>query len=376
MDDPDEPRFESLFINLLDKPIPTDLERKILEEALMNQPTHIQRQAGLLEVPWPGTEPPTEKQLGLMHMPPLVMIAQHHCEVPPETLTALKALAADFRVESSGRPTRKNRRRVDALLNDRAKLKRLMRLSRTLMDEALARRERSTDAARQAGQVSGDEATRLSRQAAVLARQAAHLAREATLIGILCRIPLRVKNLHAIRLGTNLKFGGAGSDIVTLNFTPDETKNRADLEFYIGPRLHALLQAYRKYFLPFFAAGSTDFDDKSWLFPSGGGRPGPLSIGQVRAIIIRTVADNVGVAIHPHLFRALAVTLALEHSPDALEHCRQLLGDKSLKIVLRYYAMMQAKDAARRQSAFVDAEEDRLAAVPAPAAKPRAGRRP
>jgi hypothetical protein len=69
MDDPDEPRFESLFINLLDKPIPANLERKILEEDLMNQPTHIQRQAGLLEVPWPGTEPPTEKQLGLMHMP-------------------------------------------------------------------------------------------------------------------------------------------------------------------------------------------------------------------------------------------------------------------------------------------------------------------
>jgi integrase len=163
---------------------------------------------------------------------------------------------------------------------------------------------------------------------------------------------------------------------VTLNFTPDETKNRNDLEFYIGPRLHALLQTYMEHFLPFFAAGSTDFDDKRWLFPSGGGRAGPLSIGSVREIIIRTVADNVGVTIHPHLFRGLAVTLALEHSPDALEHCRQLLGDKSLKIVLRFYAMMQAQDAARRQSAIVDAEEDRLAEVPAPASKPRLRRRP
>jgi hypothetical protein len=306
----------------------------------------------------------------------LVMIAQHHCEVVPETLQVLKDLAADVRVERLGKPTLKNRRRVNALINDPAKLKRLMRLPRTLMDEALARRERSADASRQAGHATGDEAARLTRKAAVLARQAAHLSREAVLIGILCRIPLRIKNLHAIRIGTHLRFTGGGSDIVTLNFAPDETKNRADLEFYIGPRLHALLRTYIEHFRPFFAAGLAGDDDGGWLFPSGGGRPGPLSIGQVRAIIIRTVAENVGVAVNPHLFRGLAVTLALQHAPDALEHCRQLLGDKTLKIVLRHYAMMQEKDAARRQSAFVDAEEDRLVQVPPPPSSPRQGRRP
>jgi integrase len=306
----------------------------------------------------------------------LVMIAQHHCAVPPQTLTALKELALDFRVESLRKPTLKNRHRISVLLNDRAKLKRLMRLPRTLMDEALARRDRSADALREAGQANGDEADRLTHSAAVLARQAAYLAREAALIGILCRIPLRIKNLHEIQIGTNLQFAGGGSDIVTLNFTIDETKNRRDLEFYIGPRLHALLQTYIAYFLPVFAAGSPDLGDKRWLFPSGGGRPGPLSIGRVRAIITRSVEENVGVTVHPHLFRALAVTLALEHSPGALEHCRQLLGDQSLKIVQRHYAMTQEKDAARRQSAFVDAEEDRLAEVPPPASKPRKGRRP
>jgi hypothetical protein len=37
--------------------------------------------------------------------------------------------------------------------------------------------------------------------------------------------------------------------------------------------------------------------------------------------------------------------------------------------------MMREKDAARRQSAFVDAEEDRLAQIPAPPSTPRQGRR-
>jgi integrase len=303
----------------------------------------------------------------------LVMIAQRHCEVPPETLKALQEVAADFRVAPLGKPTQKNRRRVRALLNDRAKLQRLMRLPRTLMDEALGLRERSTEAGRAAGHADDDEAARLTHEAAVLARQAAQLARVAALIGILCRIPLRIKNLHEIRIGTNLRFAGGDSNIVTLNFTVDETKNRNDLELYVGSRLHALLQTYIEDFLPFFATGSADFDDKRWLFPSGGGRAGPLSIGRIRAIIIRSIEEHVGVTMNPHLFRALAVTIALEHSPDALEHCRQLLGDKSMAIILRYYALTLGKDAARRQSAIVDAEEDRLAEVAASASKPRRG---
>ena len=151
-----------------------------------------------------------------------------------------------------------------------------------------------------------------------------------------------------------------------LCFIESETKNRIDLEFYVGPRLHALLRTYIDHFLPFFAAGSTDPDENRWLFPSGGGRPGPLSIDRLRKIIVRTVAENVGATVNPHLFRCLAVTLDLEHSPGALEHCRLLLGDKTLTIVLRHYNMTLEKDAARRQSAFVDAEEDRLAPPPVP----------
>ena len=304
----------------------------------------------------------------------LVAIA-HFCEVSPETLKALKAIAADFRVQAISKPTLKNRIRVNQFLDDRSKLKRLMRLPRDLMDEALALREQSTKALDEAGHMNGDEAARLTHQAAVFAREAAYRAREAVVIGILCRIPLRIKNLHEIRIGTNLKFAGGGSDIVTLCFTEEETKNKIDLEFYVGPRLHVLLRTFIEHFLPFYASHSTDFSEHCWLFPSSR-RPGPLSINQLRVIIVRAVAENVGAMINPHLFRTLAVTLALEHSPDGLEHCRLLLGDKTLRIVLRHYALMREMDAARRQSAFVDAEEDRLSQALAPRPAQRKGRRP
>jgi integrase len=305
----------------------------------------------------------------------LLMIAQRYCELPAETLKPLREIVGDFRRPSLGKPTWKNRGRVNELIHDRIKLRLLMRLPATLMKKALELHEESARTLLRADQTAGSEAARLTRKAVGLATQAAYLAREAVAIGILCRIPLRIKNLDEIRIGTNLRFTGGRSDIVTLNFIVDETKNRIDLEFYIGPRLHALLQTYIAHFLPFFAADSADRNENRWLFPSGDGRPGPLSIGRLRTIIVRTVADNVGVTINPHLFRALAVTLALEHSPDALDHCRQLLGDKSLTVVLRHYAMTQEKEAARRQSAFVDAEEDRLLQLSAPSSTPRRGRR-
>lgn len=305
----------------------------------------------------------------------LLMIARHYCVVPAETLDKLKALERDFRLPLMTRPTARNRQRVDQFLNDRAMLQTLMRLPATLLDEALALRAQAAEVGQQAVQANSTEtAEQLTHTASGLTRQAAHLAREATLIGILCRIPLRIKNLHAIRIGTHLRFAGGSADSVTLCFTEAETKNHSELEFFVGARLHGRLRTYITLFLPFFADGSTDFAEQQWLFPSGGGRAGPTSIGRLREAIERSVAENVGATIHPHLFRALAVTIALEHAPNAVEHCRKLLGDNSMTVILRHYAMMQAKAAAQRQSTFVDLEEDRLAVVPPPVIRRRGGR--
>ena len=141
----------------------------------------------------------------------------------------------------------------------------------------------------------------------------------------------------------------------------------------MGPRLCGLLKTYIEHFLPFFAAATPDFAANQWLFPAGGGRPGAVSICTIRTIIIDTMAERVGAVFHPHLFRGLAVKLCFDHSPGALEHCRQLLGDKTLQIVLRYYVQVMRKQASEHQDKLVNAEADRLAALAA-ARTPR-GRR-
>jgi hypothetical protein len=83
------------------------------------------------------------------------------------------------------------------------------------------------------------------------------------------------------------------------------------------------------------------------------------------------VAERVGAEFHPHLFRALAVEFALRHDPGALEHCRQLLGDSTMQVVLTHYAPIRTKEATDHQDRLVNAEADRLAMPPAPVKRRR-----
>ena len=99
-------------------------------------------------------------------------------------------------------------------------------------------------------------------------------------------------------------FAGPGATEATLFYPASETKNHRDVIWSVNERLCTMLTIYIAYFLPLFAATSSDFDSKRWLFPAGDGRPGPLSSSQVRNLIITTMAERVGVDFHPHLFRS------------------------------------------------------------------------
>src|SRR5206468_8956419 len=179
---------------------------------------------------------------------------------PPGVLSKLQHLAKAVRLPKQGRISRRNRTRLEQF-DDPTTLRRLLALPHILMREALKREE------------AGERI------------EAARLARAAVLFAIEIRIPLRIKNLQSCRLGHNLRFAGAKSQVVTLAFAEHETKNAMPLEFFVGPRLCSLLAFYIQRFLPIFAESSPDWVQQQWLFPACEGLPGPLSINQVRKII-------------------------------------------------------------------------------------------
>jgi len=109
------------------------------------------------------------------------------------------------------------------------------------------------------------------------------LAGLAILIGILCRIPLRIHNLCSICIGKDLKFVGDTDNSLLLTFAEHATKNGMELEFSVGPRLRDLIRIYIDRFLPFFAGQSLDFLTMNWLLPSGEGRSGHLTTRTARS---------------------------------------------------------------------------------------------
>jgi hypothetical protein len=274
----------------------------------------------------------------------LLMLTEYF-DVAPDGLKEIQWLAKCMRKPAMKAMSRKNRQRIDQFL-DPIKRALLLNLPGMLMAEAMELRERQP-------------------------AEAARRARTAIFFAIELRIPLRMKNLHTCRLGHNLRFAGGGSPIATLSFKGHEMKNDQDIEFGIRGRLREALQTYIELFLPWFAATSQDFAEHRWLFPAGGGKAGPLSHSQVRKTIIDTVAERVGAEFHPHLFRGLAVVFCLERDPAGLEHCRQLLGDKSLQVILTHYAAVRTKQAAERQDELVNEEADRLAILALPVKRRR-----
>jgi hypothetical protein len=268
-----------------------------------------------------------------------VLMLARYFPPPSDVLKKLQGLAKAVRKPPMSGMSRKNQQRLEQF-RDPVKLGLLLNLARTLMEEALE--------------------LRLGQPA-----EAARLARTAIFFAIELRIPLRMQNLHTCRLGHNLRFAGPGSPLAILSFQISEMKTKRDTEYSVSERLCQFLHVYIDQFLPLFAATSPDFADKQWLFPAGDGKSGPLSDGQVRKTIIDTVAERVGAEFHPHLFRALAVEFALKHDPGALEHCRQLLGDKTMQVILTHYAPIRTKEATDRQDRLVNAEADRLAMPPA-----------
>ena len=253
----------------------------------------------------------------------LMMIAKYHCKLDMIAVDRLRLLAADVSPSKQTELSQKNRDRLRQF-DDPLTLAKLLHLPEALMQAA--------------------EAMEQSRPF-----EAARKARVAVAINLLCNIPLRVSNLARLKLGEHLKYSDTRSGRIShLSLQSHETKNRRSVEWEIGRDLDSFLRRYTMSFRHILSSANNDS-----LFPAGFGNPGPLSIEAMAWDIKQTIAEEIGVIMNPHLFRALAAKLILEENPGALEDVRQLLGDKTLAIVLAHYAAIQPVMAARRYSALI-----------------------
>jgi integrase len=160
---------------------------------------------------------------------------------------------------------------------------------------------------------------------------AAVTAQMAVAIAILAVAPVRLANLAAIRLATNLiKPDGVGSNY-WLVFPDYDVKNRIRLEYPLPPYLTRLIDEYIYDFRPVLMRGTNE----DWLFPGQRrGAKGKICLsGQITARIWKAT----GVRMTVHQFRHAAGAIILMQRPGEYELVRQILGHRSVQTTINAY---------------------------------------
>lgn len=166
-------------------------------------------------------------------------------------------------------------------------------------------------------------------------RRAAVIAQLAVAIEILLMAPMRLKNLVGLRIDLHLLRPNPGRPDLVLSIPAEEVKNSLRLDFRLPAESVALIQWYLDKHRPQVAA-----PDCPYLFPGRNGAAKDTST--MRRQVCGIIATHTGLRMNPHLFRALALKLYLDHNPGQYEVMRRVLGHKSINTTTAHYAGEEA----------------------------------
>jgi hypothetical protein len=163
------------------------------------------------------------------------------------------------------------------------------------------------------------------------ALRAAVTAQLAVAIAILTVAPVRLANLVAIKLGTNLIKPGGPDSNYWLIFPDHDVKNRVRLEYPLNQYVTRLIDEYVHDFRPILLRDRND----DWLFPGqrGGAKSNILFSGQ----ITQRIYQATGLRMTVHQFRHAAGALILQCRPGEYELVRQLLGHRNAQTTINAY---------------------------------------
>jgi integrase len=165
--------------------------------------------------------------------------------------------------------------------------------------------------------------------------RAAVTAQLAVAIGILAAAPVRLANLTAIRLGTNLIKPDGPDSNYWLVFPGYDVKNRVKLEYPLEQYLTDLIDEYVHDFRPALLRGR----NQDWLFPGQrGGAKGKISFsGQISQRIYK----GTGLRMTVHQFRHAAGAIILQRRPGEYELVRRLLGHRNVQTTINAYVGLE-----------------------------------
>lgn len=241
----------------------------------------------------------------------LHQIAKHHARVPAHDLKQIADWRKEVSASRTGEMCAKARKCIHGLWQRRARAI-LLNLPEILEERSLE------------GDLSPIERARMMRAA--------------VLIEILIRCPLRIGNLHSLRLDRHLVWLNETRRPSHILIEPDETKNDNPVSFPIPDDAARLIQRYLERSRPLLAEPGNPF-----LFP--GEELGPLSNSQTRKVFKDYVTGSTGVDVYPHAMRHFAGRLFLAHHPGQYEILRRVLGHKDVETTKAFYTGLETDEA-------------------------------
>ena len=179
--------------------------------------------------------------------------------------------------------------------------------------------------------------------------RAAVIAQVAVAIAIESVAPVRVSNLAAIRLDTNLIKPGGPSSNYWLIFPDHDVKNRVKLNYPLPQGVTELIDEYVFNFRPTLLRGRNE----DFLFP--GQRQGSKDEVSFSGQITKRIYKATGLRMTVHQFRHAAGALILKHRPGEYELVRQLLGHRNVQTTINSYIGLETIQASEIFSKIVEA---------------------
>jgi integrase len=246
----------------------------------------------------------------------LIRIAQEWVHLPKEEIAELKRLRSRLPTPPPGL-VEKHKVLLRAL--DDSMLPRLMALPDQLLKRALRR---------------------------PISFRALADAQAALAIAIPLHAPLRATNLAGLAFGESIFLPKRDTQETQIFIAAHEAKTREPYATVLPPRLTVMIRTYGERLLrPQVGANA------KYLFDNGAGKQkNPTTISW---LLKRTVKRHLGLTMTEHQFRHVTAKLMRDAGAD-YETIRQLLGHRSIKTTVAFYAGLDTALAARRHSALLE----------------------
>lgn len=165
------------------------------------------------------------------------------------------------------------------------------------------------------------------------------IAEEAIAIELLIHCPVRRKNLTELHLERDFLKPGNGS--VFLQLAESRTKNGKIQSFELPRDLCDWIGSHIKERASLLCPGSSPF-----LFPKRDGSA-PMGGQQLGKRISARIRKELGIDVHPHLFRHLSAMVLLREHPGHYELVRRVLGHAETSTTYSSYVALEADQATR-----------------------------